>query len=408
LEPAAGDGTFVLEAARRLIASMARRKITLCIANLNDRIRAFEIHPREARHARRNVSRLLRDLGVHHSTAAACATEWIMTADFLVSKLPANSFTHVVGNPPYVRWSKVPTPLRERYERSLPVDIVGGDLFLPFMDRSLTVLRAGGAFGLICSDRWRYMAFARGFRTRWLPHMIISSEKTIGASEAFDRAVDAYPTILIGTKRTRTRRGPLREVVPSGRTLAELGCSIRVGPALGHSAAFVLQPDEVGVEPELLRPWLDGTEVMEGLINWTGRHVIAMHDIDGTLLKLSRFPLLKKRMRRFRKHLIERSIVANGAQWFRTIDRVRVVDWTRPKLLVPELAKIPRVAIDRTGAVPSHGVYAIFAADDNVDVIYDHLSNGKLASALEGISPRVKGGYVRCYRRFLNLIRLPS
>jgi adenine-specific DNA-methyltransferase len=34
------------------------------------------------------------------------------------------------------------------------------------------------------------------------------------------------------------------------------------------------------------------------------------------------------------------------------------------------------------------------------------LSNGKLAKALDGIAPKVKGGYVRCYKRFLLKMRL--
>ena len=79
----------------------------------------------------------------------------------------------------------------------------------------------------------------------------------------------------------------------------------------------------------------------------------------------------------------------------------------RQKLLVPELAKVPRVAIDRSGAVPSHGVYAIFAPSGRIDDIYDSLRDGGLARALDGIAPRIKGNYMRCYKRFLSRIRIP-
>jgi len=97
--------------------------------------------------------------------------------------------------------------------------------------------------------------------------------------------------------------------------------------------------------------------------------------------------------------------VENGAPWYRPIDRVCAADWSRHKLLVPEIAKTPRVAIDRSGTVPSHGVYAIFAPNDDVDVIYEKIRDGKLAAALDGISPRVNGGYIRCYKRFLLMAR---
>ena len=62
------------------------------------------------------------------------------------------------------------------------------------------------------------------------------------------------------------------------------------------------------------------------------------------------------------------------------------------------------MAIDRTGAIPSHGVYAIFAPEDDIEALYEKLRDGKLAKALDGIAPKVKGGYVRCYKRFLDRV----
>ena len=181
---------------------------------------------------------------------------------------------------------------------------------------------------------------------------------------------------------------------------------MKVGPALGHTAAFVLDADEDDVEPELLRPWIDGSDIQEGSITRSGRRVVVMYGKNGKLIDPKKFPLLLARLKRFRKELKKRSIVRNGAVWFRTIDRVRAADWKRPKLLVPELAKVPRVTIDRSGAIPSHGVYAIFALDDDVDGLYKKLRDGRLAAALNGIAPKVKGDYVRCYRRFLLMVRL--
>ena len=126
----------------------------------------------------------------------------------------------------------------------------------------------------------------------------------------------------------------------------------------------------------------------------------------GDLVDLRRFPRLERRLEKFRSELAKRSIVRRGAPWYRTIDRTRAADWRRPKLLVPELAKIPRVALDRSGAVPSHGVYAIFAPDDRIDDLHERLRGGGLARALDGTAPKLKGGYTRCYKRFLSRIRI--
>src|SRR5262249_15883002 len=138
----------------------------------------------------------------------------------------------------------------------------------------------------------------------------------------------------------------------------------------------------------------------------SGRRVIVTYGADGALIDLQAFPLVRKRLGHFRPLLRKRSIVRNGAPWYRTIDRVCSRDWERPKLLVPEIAKVPRLALDASGAIPSDGVYAIFGPKDDIGSLYEQLSNGKLARALDGIAPKIKGGYSRCYKRFLEQIAL--
>jgi adenine-specific DNA-methyltransferase len=408
LEPAAGNGAFVVEAARRLVAALLNRRIVPNLDSLLHRITAFELHPRECEAARSRVAATLRSAGIHHRTAEICARSWIVGGDFLLANRPTAYFTHTVGNPPYIRWPRIPQRLKATYEKRLPQDMTGGDLFLPFLDRALQLLRVGGSCGFLCSDRWRFMAFAERFRRKWLPRLAIKSERKLSSLEAFVDNVDSYPAILIGSKRALKEKTHKLRKVKRGKTLAELGCVVNVGPALGHTPAYVLALHEDDVEPGLLQPWIDGTEIAEGKLSWKGRRVVVMYGNDEKLVDLTRFPLLKARLTRFRKRLRDRAIVANGAPWFRPIDRVIAAKWSRPKLLVPELAKIPRLAIDRTGAIPSHGVYAIFAPDDDVDALYEKLRDGKLAAALAGIAPKVKGEYVRCYRRFLLMVRVKS
>ena len=404
LEPAAGDGAFLVQAAKRLVASFRSRDIEPTIARLRPRITAFELHPGAASEARSRVRTAVREMRVHHGTAAACAKAWIRNADFLLSEQSPPDHTHAVGNPPYLRWSRIPARLKSIYDSRLPRHITRGDLFLPFLDRAFRSLRPTGKCGFLCSDRWMYMAFGERFRQEWMPWLDILSNDTVNASDVFDQRVDIYPTILVASKRStpKTKRGPTLRNPP--RTLDDLGYAVKAGPALGHAPAFVLQPHEDDVEPELLGPWIESSDVLDGSIEWSGRRVVILFDDDGQLHDLRRFPRLQRRLRRFTHVLRNRWIVRNGAPWYRTIDRIRPVDWTRPKLLVPELARVPRIALDRSGAVPSHGIYAIFAPDDRIEDLYRVLQNGGLARALDGIAPRLKGNYVRCYKRFLRKI----
>ena len=404
LEPAAGDGAFVREAASRLVDSFECHCRPLEFEGLADSISAWELHPNEAEKARAGVVALLTRKGVLQATAMRLALRWVRIGDFLLSS-EGGSYSHAVGNPPYVRWSKIPRALKAVYEKHLPKELTGGDLFLPFLDRSLAALKEGGNCGFVCSDRWRYMAFAERFRRSWLPRLDIQSNQEIDAQAAFVDKVDIYPTVLIATR----RRVPQEQTSPrrgERKTLAEAGYVVKVGPALGCTPAFVLGPDENDVEEDLLCPWMDGSEIGDGTINPKGRRVVSMYDERG-LLDPERHPLLLNRLKRYRTALEQRSIVKNGAPWYRPIDRLRSSDWSRPKIVIPELAKTPRVALDVSGAVPSHGVYAIFAPDDDIYYLYDHLSRGGLARCLKGMAPKVKGGYVRCYKRFLDRIEIP-
>ena len=229
------------------------------------------------------------------------------------------------------------------------------------------------------------------------------------ASATFVRDVDAYSTRLV-LKRVSGAIAVPSPRVRRLRTVAEAGFRVRVGPALGFTPAYVLEPDESEVEPELLALFVDGREIEEGRIRSKGRRVIALHGQDGKLLPLSRYARAYARLRRFRPVLEQRSIVrTSGLPWYAPIDRVRPQDWQAIKLLVPELSKVPRVAIDKSGAIPSHGVYAVFgpsaAAQDD---LYAHWRDGGLARALEGFAPKVKGGYVRCYKRFLDALPAPK
>src|SRR5436190_1958326 len=108
LEPAAGDGEFVVEAARRLVKACRRAGLSPSMALLQDCIRAFEIHPGEAQKARRRIADVLRKTGLHSRSADALARSWVVTSDFLLATQLTANFTHAVGNPPYVRWSKIP------------------------------------------------------------------------------------------------------------------------------------------------------------------------------------------------------------------------------------------------------------------------------------------------------------
>jgi hypothetical protein len=270
------------------------------------------------------------------------------------------------------------------------------------LDLGIGALGPKGRLGFLCTDRWKFMSFAERFRKERLPEVDIVLDKKLDAADAYAKRVDVYPSLLV----VQRKRKISRPVTSSTRkkTLVEAGYEIRVGPALGITEAFVLSPDERGVEERLLHPWFDSTEIFDGSLKWRGRRVIALYDDNGQLLDLRRFPLARRRLRAYRDRLSARAVVRAGAVWYRPIDKVVPSLWRRPKLIVPGIAKIPRIAFDHSGAVPSHGAYAIFGSSESLSALYEKLRGDGLANAIEGIAPRIKGGYVRCYGAVLRQI----
>lgn len=407
LEPAAGAGAFVVAATDRLVASFERVGLPLSVDALTPRITAFELLEREAANARRSVAARLVVAGMSSRDARTVASAWVQTGDFLLAT-HTTTFTHVVGNPPYCRWSRIPPSLKLAYETALSADVARGDIFLPFLDLGIELLDEGGSLGFICSDRWKYMGFAEGFRRRRLSQIDIIRDAPITAEDAFERPVDAYSSELV-IRRRAAETSVRRRSRPATRTLAEAGYRIRVGPALGCTPAYVVPVgDAKGIEPELLTPWVDGRDVGAAGLRTASRHVLTMNGADGRLIDLAAFPGAARHLEVYRAVLSARAVVrVSGKAWYAPIDRVRAADWARPKLLVPELAREPRVCLDRTGAIPSHGVYAVFAPDDDLESLLAAWLDGGLGRALKGKAPMVKGGYVRCYKRFLEALAAP-
>lgn len=162
------------------------------------------------------------------------------------------------------------------------------------------------------------------------------------------------------------------------------------------------------VEEELLRPWLSPSDICDdGSIKKVSKVVICLYDDDGKLLDIDRFPKAKGWMTRYRGTLEQRAVVRKqGAIWYRPIDKVSAKLWIQPKLLVPELSKNPRVALDASGAIPAHGLYAIQARERGTDLhkLAAKFSDGSFAKKIAKLAPRANGGYLRCYKRFIELL----
>lgn len=416
LEPCVGEGAILLEGVRRLLASFRAYGRPLAKKTLLPRIRGFELHSSAAASARRYVLLLLLEHGISWNTALALVEAWIIEGDFLLQR-PRHA-THVVSNPPYVRWRKLPKLLADIYRTELPPIATRGDLAVAFLYRMQQWARQGGTIVALVSDRWMFAqygaAFVEASQAHGWSHEVVDERP----EAPFVKSVGAYSSIV------RISRGATRLAAPQGErsrarevhaallarlgTLADAGCTVRVGPALGAGSTFLLEPgDECEVEPQLLRKFVAKTDLFDGQAKWSGRRVIVPYDQSGKLIDLAQWPGFRNWAIQHESLLRARSQFTASQQFWRTIDAVPRVWASAPKLLMPEFTNGPRTYLDGSDSIPAHSIYAIWSDEWPIEVLQRVLNSGLLALTAAALAPRLTQGWVRFYKRFLVQTPLP-
>ena len=154
LEPSFGGGDFLLPAVGRLITAWRAAMTPVNeFEELGDAIRAVELHRETFHETRLEVIRVLRRSGIPKAIAVSLADRWLIQGDFLL-EAQGGAFDFVVGNPPYVRQEMIPAPLLAEYRSRYRTMFDRADLYIPFIEKSLSLLSSGGHLGFICADRW--------------------------------------------------------------------------------------------------------------------------------------------------------------------------------------------------------------------------------------------------------------
>lgn len=155
LEPAFGAGDFLLPVVERLLSSLhgSGRPPGDVLLELREAVRAVELHEETFQQARHLVGNQLRQAGLAPPQVEDILQNWLIRDDFLLADLDA-PFDVVVGNPPYVRQERVPAVLLRTYRERFETLVHRADLYVPFYEKGLRLLRDGGVLGYICSNRW--------------------------------------------------------------------------------------------------------------------------------------------------------------------------------------------------------------------------------------------------------------
>jgi hypothetical protein len=458
LEPSFGDGDFLLPVVERLLAACKGVPSRVAMAGLGSAIRAVELHHNSFEATTSKVHGLLTAHNIADEEAKRLCEAWLTRDDFLLAPLEGG-FTHVVGNPPYVRQELIPQTLIDEYRRRYSTIFDRADIYIPFIERSLLLLAPNGALGFICADRWMKNRYGGPLRELIAKNFHLRAYVDMVDTNAFHSDVIAYPAIfIIGNERGKVTRLAYRPPIEGGHlsslahdmtakksvssfvkevgiaahgsepwlleepdqlalvrrleqrfpSLAEAGCKVGIGVATGADKAFIGKLDELDVEPDRKLPLVMTRDILTGTVNWRGYGVINPFADGGGLVPLERYPLLKRYLEARREEIAKRHVAQKApANWYRTIDRIYPDILKKPKLLIPDIKGEAHVVYDEGHYYPHHNLYYITSETWDLHALQAVLLSGIARLFISTYSTKMRGGYLRFQAQYLRRIRVP-
>jgi hypothetical protein len=461
LEPSFGGGDFLLPVIERLLGAWRAAKPNgNALDDLSNAIRAIELHRDTFRSTYAAVISLLGREGIAPNTATALAGHWLIQADFLLAPLEGG-FDFVVGNPPYVRQELIPAPLLAEYRSRYQTMYDRADIYIPFIERSLSLLSGGGSLGFICADRWMKNRYGGPLRSFVAERFHLKVFVDMVDTPAFHSDVIAYPAITVicreapGTTRITHRpaidRATLAELadllrapeLPKGsgavRELArvtngaepwllessdqmalirrleacfplleEAGCKVGIGVATGADKAFIGDFDALDVEPDRKLPLATTKDIMSGEVKWRGQGVINPFAESGGLVDLDEYPRLRRYLEARRETIARRHCAQKTpANWYRTIDRINPALAARPKLLIPDIKGEAHIVFEEGELYPHHNLYYVTSDDWDLRALQAVLLSAVTRLFVATYSTKMRGGFLRFQAQYLRRIRIP-
>ncbi|MCC5807270.1 MAG: Eco57I restriction-modification methylase domain-containing protein [Opitutales bacterium] len=383
---------------------------------------------------------------------------WLHHADFLTRPY-STGFTHIVGNPPYLRIESLPRPLMQRYRALFRTMYDRADLYIAFFEKGLSLLEPEGKLGYICANRWIKNRYGGPLREMIASAFHLETYVDFTGVDAFHGEVIAYPAVTVirnGSGRTtrvvekedvhcdtlpdlserllKHQADPrikemdgiadkgapwlfsnakrllvIQHLERSLPTLEEAGCKVGIGVATGADKVYIGTDAELDVEPGRKLPLLTRADLKNNRIEWTGKYVLNPFDGDHPgLVDPDDFPKFKAYLATHRDAIQGRHVAKkNPRAWFKTIDRIYPTLSATPKLVIPDIQGDPQVAYDAGAFYPHHNLYYITSNEWDLRALQTVLRSRLANAFVATYSLRMRGDCLRFQAQYLRRIRLP-
>lgn len=454
LEPSCGEGEFVVAIVDRLINIPQRRPT---IKQLSTKLLAVDLVTESIKITKKKVAKLLEVRGYSTIEVSSLLNQWFLSTDFLLADIESN-FTHVIGNPPYVRVENIPKNLLNEYRRQFATMTDRADLYIPFYEKCLSLLKDNGRLSFICTDRWTKNTYGRLLRKLINDNFGLEMFIDLYGVEAFEKNVMTYPAI------TQIRKGKCDQTVLKHETtfsndeaievlsaikgepttlqarksivnadkpwllgtsdqialihklekkyplLETTGCKVFIGAATGSNKVYIVDSGYVGseIEEERLLPVITANELNGNSIAWRKKYLINTYDDNG-VVNLDDYPKLARYLNSHKEELCKRHVAKkDSTRWYKTIDRVYEERAKMEKLLIPDIGSNPIVLYDNGKYHPNNSIYYICSENWNLHALRVVLLSSVTKLFISTYSTKIAKGYLRYQAQHLRKLRLPN
>ncbi|MBI4384395.1 MAG: Eco57I restriction-modification methylase domain-containing protein [Nitrospinae bacterium] len=377
--------------------------------------------------------------------------------------MKAGGFDAVVGNPPYVRQETLGQEFKEYVGARYETFSGTADLYVYFIEKSHSLLRPGGYFGMICSNKFMRANYGQNLRQYLATQTSLRRIVDFGELPVFQNAATFPAIVLTENKKTKKQRfsyAPVKRLdflsledearkagmelddrslsgsnwtLARGEEVAIIEKMKAVGTPLGEyvenkifygiktglNKAFVIDKEtrarlikEDAKSKELIKPFAVGDDVRKYRIDFRERYLILVPKGQTNMNKKGdawgwfkkTFPAVADHLLPFKEAAQKRD--DQGDYWWelRACDYYK--EFERPKIIYPDIAKESRMTFDSGGLYLGNTAY--FIPSDDLYLL--GLINSKLIFAYFKRTAAVlgdadKGGRLRWFRQ--DVIQLP-
>ena len=462
LDPACGTGIFLRALVSRIASDFARDGRAVegvardaFLASVTANVWGMDVDETAVGLARREVGLLVQRLSPGPLPPDFLDAN-VVAGDFLsadvLTRLPLRPRV-IVGNPPYVATDRIPAAQRKDYRSRFVTAFGRLDLYTLFMEQAARIVQPDGTWAFITPDKYLSSESARPVRellaksgrlasiTVFTSHRVFVDAATVPCITVWHATPQTSEPLEVSTATIGSgpgepvslgtpRKVPSRSLGDGAwnfhRTQSLLGqrlagthprlidqtSRISAGLATGYNPAFVLDGiTAASLEEELVHPTLRGRDILPFTIRERDEFLLVPYVWDQagkpTLIELDEYPRARAWLTKHRRALAERHCVRKwGKAWWDLHDPVGSPLHRTPKIVVPDVARFNRFAVDED-RVPQHSVYFLIPKEIDPLLLAAILNSPPIEYLVRTRAPLVKDGFSRYRRQFLVDLPVP-